>query len=34
VTDEKATISASDLNPDGVAKLSMGKKNHVLVKQG
>ena len=33
VTDDKATISSTDLNADGVAKLSMGKKTHVLIKQ-
>jgi tyrosyl-tRNA synthetase len=33
VSDEKAAITAADLNGDGVAKLSMGKKNHVLIKQ-
>jgi tyrosyl-tRNA synthetase len=33
VADDKATVSAGDLNADGVAKLSMGKKNHVLIKQ-
>jgi tyrosyl-tRNA synthetase len=32
VTDEKKTISQSDLNADGAIKLSMGKKKHVLVK--
>ena len=33
VKDEKAMISASDLNAEGVAKLSSGKKNHVLIKK-
>ena len=33
VTDEKAAISATDLNADGVVKLSMGKKNHVLIRK-
>jgi tyrosyl-tRNA synthetase len=32
VTDEKMTISQSDLNVDGAVKLSMGKKKHVLFK--
>ncbi len=32
VSDEKLTISKSDLNTDGAIKLSMGKKKHVLVK--
>jgi tyrosyl-tRNA synthetase len=33
VTDDKAAVTFDDLNSDGVAKLSMGKKNHVLIKQ-
>jgi tyrosyl-tRNA synthetase len=33
VNDDKAAITAADLNAEGVAKLSMGKKNHVLIKQ-
>ncbi len=33
VQDEKAAISESDLNADGVAKLSSGKKKHVLIKR-
>jgi tyrosyl-tRNA synthetase len=33
VTDDKATINTAELNADGVAKLSMGKKNHVLIRQ-
>ncbi|MBX9620326.1 MAG: tyrosine--tRNA ligase [Hyphomicrobiales bacterium] len=32
VSDEKAIISASDLLAEGVIKLSMGKKRHVLVR--
>ncbi len=32
VTDEKATLSARDLTGDGVIKLSLGKKKHVLLK--
>ncbi|HYD16320.1 MAG TPA: tyrosine--tRNA ligase, partial [Hyphomicrobium sp.] len=32
VTDEKAKLSESDLTPDGVIKLSLGKKKHVLIK--
>jgi tyrosyl-tRNA synthetase len=32
VTDERATLSASDLTSEGVVKLSMGKKKHVLLK--
>lgn len=32
VTDEKMTIRASDITPDGVIKLSLGKKKHVLLK--
>jgi tyrosyl-tRNA synthetase len=32
ITDEKMALSASDLTPEGVIKLSMGKKKHVLVK--
>jgi len=34
INDEKASVSASDLDGDGVIKLSMGKKKHVLVKTG
>jgi tyrosyl-tRNA synthetase len=33
VKDEKALISGSDLNAEGVAKLSMGKKTHVLIRK-
>ena len=32
VSDEKLLLSASDFNEDGVAKLSFGKKRHVLLK--
>lgn len=32
VTDEKAKLSESDLSGDGVIKLSLGKKKHVLLK--
>jgi len=32
VTDEKAKLSDKDLTPDGVIKLSLGKKKHVLLK--
>ena len=32
VTDEKMTLKASDLTPEGVIKLSFGKKRHVLLK--
>jgi tyrosyl-tRNA synthetase len=32
VTDEKMTLKPSDLTPEGVIKLSMGKKRHVLLK--
>ena len=32
VTDEKAKISEADLTPEGVIKLSLGKKKHVLLK--
>lgn len=32
VTDEKAALSLTDLTSDGVIKLSMGKKKHVLLK--
>ena len=33
VTDERQNISVADLNSDGAAKLSMGKKKHVLLRQ-
>jgi tyrosyl-tRNA synthetase len=32
VTDAAATVKASDLNGDGVVKLSHGRKKHVLVR--
>jgi tyrosyl-tRNA synthetase len=32
VTDEKMTLTAANLTPDGVIKLSMGKKKHVLLR--
>lgn len=32
VTDEKAVLTARDLTPEGVVKLSLGKKKHVLLK--
>jgi tyrosyl-tRNA synthetase len=32
VSDVKAMVSLSDLNNDGVIKLSVGKKNHMLIK--
>ena len=32
VTDEKMTLSTGDLTPEGVIKLSMGKKKHLLIR--
>jgi tyrosyl-tRNA synthetase len=32
VTDEKMMLKAADLTPEGVIKLSLGKKRHVLLK--
>lgn len=32
VTDEKMALSASNLTPEGVIKLSFGKKKHILIK--
>jgi tyrosyl-tRNA synthetase len=32
VTDEKRVVGSGDVNADGVIKLSLGKKKHVLVK--
>jgi tyrosyl-tRNA synthetase len=32
VTDEKAILAAKNLTPEGVIKLSLGKKRHVLLK--
>jgi tyrosyl-tRNA synthetase len=34
LTDERATLSAADMTGDGVIKLSLGKKKHVLVRAG
>ena len=34
VTDEKAVLSAKDVTSEGVIKLSLGKKKHVLVRAG
>jgi tyrosyl-tRNA synthetase len=31
-TDQRAMITAKDLNADGVIKLSLGKKRHVLLR--
>jgi tyrosyl-tRNA synthetase len=32
LTDERATLTGSDLTPEGVIKLSLGRKRHVLLK--
>jgi len=32
VTDEKMMLTLSELTPEGVVKLSLGKKRHVLLK--
>ena len=32
VTNEKMLLTLSDLTPEGVVKLSLGKKRHVLLK--
>ncbi len=32
VTDEKAVLTKADLTPEGVIKLSFGKKKHVLLR--
>ena len=32
VTDEKMMLTPADLTPEGVIKLSLGKKRHVLIK--
>ena len=32
VTDEKMTLSGENLTPEGVIKLSLGKKRHVLLR--
>jgi len=34
IADEKATLTAADLSAEGVVKLSLGKKKHVLLKAG
>ncbi|QGM99137.1 tyrosine--tRNA ligase [Methylocystis parvus] len=34
VTDERGTLSEKDFETDGVAKLSLGKKRHVLLERG
>jgi tyrosyl-tRNA synthetase len=33
VTDERGTLSEKDFEKDGVAKLSLGKKKHVLLER-
>jgi tyrosyl-tRNA synthetase len=33
VTDERMVLRSSDLTPEGIIKLSLGKKRHVLLKQ-
>jgi tyrosyl-tRNA synthetase len=32
VTDEKMVLTKNDLTPEGVVKLSLGRKKHVLIK--
>jgi tyrosyl-tRNA synthetase len=32
VTDERLTLTGKDVSPEGVIKLSLGKKKHVLLK--
>jgi tyrosyl-tRNA synthetase len=32
VSDERGTLTAADLTPEGVIKLSFGKKKHVLLR--
>jgi tyrosyl-tRNA synthetase len=32
VSDEKRVLTLSDLTPEGVIKLSLGRKRHVLLK--
>jgi len=32
VTDEKMSLSNANLTPEGVIKLSLGKKRHVLLR--
>ena len=34
VTDEKMLLTPKDLTPEGVIKLSLGKKKHVLAEAG
>ncbi len=34
VSDERATLTSADMNADGVIKLSLGKKRHVLLRAG
>jgi len=34
VTDEKASLTGADTTADGVIKLSLGKKKHVLLRAG
>jgi tyrosyl-tRNA synthetase len=34
IAEETRTISAADLNADGIIKLSAGRKRHALVKPG
>jgi tyrosyl-tRNA synthetase len=34
VTDEKMVLTTRELTPEGVIKLSLGKKRHVLLKPG
>jgi tyrosyl-tRNA synthetase len=32
VSDEKMTLTPGDLTPEGVIKLSLGKKRHILLR--
>ena len=32
ITDERRMVTLADLTPEGVAKLSLGRKKHVLVR--
>jgi tyrosyl-tRNA synthetase len=34
VTDERRALTRADITPEGVAKLSLGKKKHMLVRPG
>ena len=34
VSDEQAALTGADLTPEGVIKLSLGRKKHVLLKAG